>query len=135
MPRFCVDPRGELSPSDQIAEQVRSAIASAALAPGDRLPSVRVMAAEIVVNPNTVAKAYRQLEWEGVVEPRAGDGVFVAAAARVQCVKHCHRVLKRRLDRWVDEARRAGLTEPEMTRWFEAHVSKMSALAREERKP
>jgi GntR family transcriptional regulator len=129
-----VDPRGDLSPSDQIAEQVRFAIASAALAPGDRLPSVRVMAAEIVVNPNTVAKAYRQLEWEGVVEPRAGDGVFVAAAARGQCVKHCNRVLRMRLDRWVDEARRAGLTEAELTRWFDAQVSRVFALAHEEDK-
>jgi GntR family transcriptional regulator len=62
----------------QIARQVRSGIASAALAPGERLPSVRRLARELVVNPNTVQKAYAELERAGLVRTKRGTGTFVA---------------------------------------------------------
>jgi len=72
-----VDPRCELPPSRQIVEAFLDRVASGALAPGDRLPSVRALAEDVLVNPNTVGKAYRDLESAGVVEGRNGSGVYV----------------------------------------------------------
>ena len=76
---FRVDPHLALPASRQIVEAVLDGVASGRLAAGERLPSVRVMAAEALVNPNTVGKAYRELEMEGITESRHGDGVFVTA--------------------------------------------------------
>src|SRR5262245_10062779 len=74
-----IDPASATSPSRQIVEGVLDALASGVLKPGDRLPSVRGLAAQVLVNPNTVGKAYRDLEALGVVASRMGDGVFVTA--------------------------------------------------------
>ena len=75
-----VDPHSLVPPSQQLVAAVHVAIATSSLRPGDRLPSVRSLAAEALVNPNTVAKAWRDLEHLGVTEGRNGSGVFVTAA-------------------------------------------------------
>jgi DNA-binding transcriptional regulator YhcF (GntR family) len=75
-----VDPHSLVPPSQQLVAAVLDAIAAGELAPGDKLPSVRGLAAEALVNPNTVAKAFRDLEHLGVTEGRNGAGVFVTAA-------------------------------------------------------
>jgi GntR family transcriptional regulator len=77
---FRVDPSLPTPPCRQIVEAVLDAVASGRLGVRDRLPSVRGMAASALVNPNTVGKAYRELEVLGVVTTRSGDGVFVADA-------------------------------------------------------
>ncbi len=74
-----VDPSRPESPSRQLVDAVLFALAKGDLAVGDRLPSVRTLAAEALVNPNTVGKAYRELELLGVVEGRSGAGVFVTS--------------------------------------------------------
>src|SRR2546430_14482333 len=68
----------------QLMEQVKHAIETGALRPGDQLPGMRPLAEELVINPNTVAKAYRELEHEGVIELRHGAGAFVAGNARLK---------------------------------------------------
>src|SRR5262245_54708592 len=75
-----VDPRSDVPPSRQIVEAVLDDVASGAIAPGTRVPSVRGLAESALVNPNTVGKAYRDLEALGVVEGRNGSGVFVTEA-------------------------------------------------------
>ena len=75
-----VDPHSLTPPSQQIVAAVLDAIANGELAPGDKLPSVRGLAATALVNPNTVTKAYRDLEHLGATEGRNGSGVFVTAA-------------------------------------------------------
>ncbi len=75
-----VDPHADVPPSRQIVEAVLDAVARGEWGPEDRLPSVRALAEEAMVNPNTVGKAYRDLEGLGVVEGRNGSGVFVTAA-------------------------------------------------------
>ncbi len=72
-----VDTSRAVPPSQQIVEAVLDGLAGAHIRPGEKLPSVRGLAAEALVNPNTVGKAYRDLEARGVVEGRAGAGVFV----------------------------------------------------------
>ena len=74
---YQVDPHSETPPSRQLADRVLDAMARGELEPGDRLPSVRKMAGLSLVNPNTVGKAYRELEHLGVVVGRNGSGVFV----------------------------------------------------------
>src|SRR3954447_26959972 len=66
----------------QLMEQVKHAIETGALRPGEQLPGTRPLAEQLVINPNTVAKAYRELEHDGVIELRHGAGAFVSAAAR-----------------------------------------------------
>ncbi|MCA1632137.1 MAG: GntR family transcriptional regulator [Acidobacteria bacterium] len=66
----------------QLMEQVKHAVETGALKAGDQLPPIRKVAEELVINPNTVAKVYRELEHEGVIELRHGAGAFVAAARR-----------------------------------------------------
>ena len=77
---FRVDPHSLTPPSQQIVAAVLDAIGSGELQPGDKLPSVRGLAAEALVNPNTVTKSYRDLEHLGATEGRNGSGVFVTAA-------------------------------------------------------
>lgn len=92
----------------QLIQQVRQALRTGVLAPGDRLPTAAAVVAELAINPNTVLKAYRELEREGLVEPRPGQGTFVRrvlgnAPAAGQAV------LRRDLTRAVQAAMRAGL--------------------------
>jgi GntR family transcriptional regulator len=82
-----IDPTAAAPVSEQISEGIRFAIATGRVAPGDRLPSVRGLAKELLVNPNTVLKVYRDLEREGVVRTRSGSGVFVAPRAKPLCRK------------------------------------------------
>jgi GntR family transcriptional regulator len=79
--RYRIDPRRDAPPSRQIVEAVLDAVASGALTPDAKLPSVREMAAQALVNHNTVARAYRDLEQLAVVEGHNGRGVFVTRDA------------------------------------------------------
>jgi len=74
---FQVDPKSGVPFYRQIIEQVKFGIARAALQPGDQLPTVRQLAVDLSVNPNTVIRAYRELEIEGVIETQQGSGTFV----------------------------------------------------------
>ena len=75
---FQCDPTSRVPIYRQLMDQIRQAVARGRLRPGSRLPSVRVLSRELVVNPNTVARAYTELEREGVLNTRQGLGVFVA---------------------------------------------------------
>ena len=68
----------------QLMEQVKHSIETGALRPGEQLPGIRPLAEELVINPNTVAKAYRELEHEGVIELRHGAGAFAAVTGRAR---------------------------------------------------
>ncbi len=107
--RIELDATSPQPPGEQIQDQVRFAIASGRLVPGDRLPSVRGLAAQALVNPNTVAKAYRDLERDGAVETRPGDGVFVAESARRICTAASNRAVNERIRRAVEDAVAAGV--------------------------
>lgn len=107
--RFSIDARSPSPPSEQLADQVRFAVASGRLAPGDRLPSVRVLAEEIRINPNTVSRAWRDLERDGVLEARRGDGMFVAAGALRECSRAAEARVRERVARAAAEAFDAGV--------------------------
>jgi GntR family transcriptional regulator len=110
---FRVDGRSGVPPYLQIVRQVRQALRMGIVNVGDQLPSVREVVAAVAVNPNTVLKAYRDLEREGLVEARAGQGTFVRALPPGP-PPGTHSRLGRSLARWVREARKAGLDEESM---------------------
>ena len=106
---FRLDPRTGLAPYRQLVNQVRQAVSLGLLRPGDRLPSVREVVTQITINPNTVHRAYRDLEHEGLVEARAGLGTFVVASPSSSLSREERTDLIDELRVWVAKARRAGL--------------------------
>ncbi|MGH3274945.1 MAG: GntR family transcriptional regulator [Streptosporangiaceae bacterium] len=107
---FRVDGRSVTPPYLQIVQQVRQALRMGVLQVGDQLPSVREVVAATAINPNTVLKAYRDLEREGLVEARSGHGTFVRGLPPGP-PPGTHSRLGRSLARWVYEARHAGLDD------------------------
>jgi GntR family transcriptional regulator len=107
---FRVDSRSVVPPYLQIVQQVRQALRMGVLDVGDQLPTVREVASAAAINPNTVLKAYRDLEREGLIEARAGHGTFVRRRPPGP-PPGIHSRLGRSLARWVREARDAGLDD------------------------
>ena len=107
---FRVDGRSVTPPYLQIVQQVRQALRMGVLKIGDQLPPVREVVAATAINPNTVLKAYRDLEREGLIEARAGHGTFVRSLPPGP-PPGTHSRLGRSLARWVREAREAGLDD------------------------
>src|SRR5215468_1990811 len=110
---FRVNGKSGVPPYLQIVQQVRQALRMGALEVGDQLPTVREVVAAVAINPNTVLKAYRDLEREGLVEARAGHGTFVRKRPPGP-PPGTHSRLGRSLARWVREARGAGLDDESM---------------------
>ncbi len=88
-----IDPKSAVPIYLQITEQLRRSVAAGLLLPGDQLPSVRELAARLLVNPNTVAKVYRDLERDGLLETRRGQGTFIAADAAAMAEGERRRLL------------------------------------------
>jgi GntR family transcriptional regulator len=89
----------------QIANQVKHLVASRRLAPGDEIPPIRVLAHELLVNPNTVARAYLELEREGVVIKRHGSGTYISDSGSPLARKAKLKILSQRVDALLTEAR------------------------------
>jgi GntR family transcriptional regulator len=107
----------------QLMEQVKHAIETGALRPGEQLPGIRPLAEELVINPNTVAKAYRELEHEGVIELRQGAGAFVSANARAKKLTDKLRAGQAIVAGTVAKLRALGVTDEEIRRLFEAELA------------
>ena len=95
----------------QIVQQVKQALRLGVLTPGDQLPTVKDVATQLAINPNTVLKAYRELERDGVVVPKQGVGTFVRDELAPPIDLRKHAALRRDLQRWLTAARRAGLDD------------------------
>jgi GntR family transcriptional regulator len=107
----------------QLMEQIKHAVETGALAPGDQLPGIRPLAEELVINPNTVAKAYRELEHDGVIELRHGAGAFVAGQHRRQKQTDAVRAAQPIVSAAIERLRARGLTDEEIRRLFEAELA------------
>jgi GntR family transcriptional regulator len=105
-----LDPKAGQPPYRQIVDQVRQALVTGALQPGDQLPTVKAVVTHLAVNPNTVSRAYRELEHEGLVEGRPGAGTFVLRSPRGPAPRALAD-LERSLVRWIERARAAGLDD------------------------
>ena len=110
MIEFHLDPRSGVATYLQIVQQVKDALRLGTIDVGDQLPTVREVVADLAINPNTVAKAYRELEREGLVLAQPGRGTFIASTLAAPSLEH-HDTLRRDLERWLAAAERAGLDE------------------------
>src|SRR5271154_1174332 len=106
-------------PHLQVMQQIRHAAESGALRDGDQLPGIRTLAEELVVSPNTVAKAYSELEHDGLLELRQGCGAFVTVRRRTQALTDNVQVARRRLRDLIERLREVGLLDEEIKRAFE----------------
>ena len=107
----------------QLMEQVKHSIETGALRPGEQLPSIRPLAEQLVINPNTVAKAYRELEHEGVIELRHGAGAFVSANGPAKRLTDKMRTAQTIAAEAIEKLRKRGLTDEEIRRLVEAHLA------------
>jgi GntR family transcriptional regulator len=110
MIEFHLDGRSGVSPYLQIVQQVRHALRLGLLEEGDQLPTVKDVVGQLAINPNTVLKAYRELERDGLASARPGVGTFVTRTL-TDTTFAAQGPLRQELDRWLAKARRAGLDE------------------------
>ena len=103
----------------QITDQIRHAVATGKLTVADQLPSVRALAEELVLNPNTVARAYADLAREGLIESRAGRGVFVIRKRKVFSREEGRRRLEPLIDALIGEAMAMDFTPEQLQEAFE----------------
>jgi GntR family transcriptional regulator len=107
----------------QLMEQIKHAVETGALREGDQLPTIRKAAEDLVMNPNTVVRAYRELEHEGIVELRHGAGAFIkeSAGGRARIVRKAQAIVQSTLERLAP----LGLTEEELRRVFENELAQL----------
>jgi GntR family transcriptional regulator len=118
MIEFHLDSRSGVAPYMQLIQQVRHAMRLGLLKEGDKLPTVKDVVASVAINPNTVLKAYRELEYEGLVQPRPGLGTFVTRTLGGEAEVAAHEPLRRDLEGWLAKARDAGLGDESIEALF-----------------
>jgi|SRR5918997_2840404 GntR family transcriptional regulator len=119
MIEFHLDQRSGVSPYQQLVRQVRQAMRLGLLRKGDQLPTVKAVVAQVAINPNTVLKAYRALEHQGLVAARPGVGTFVTATLTDTSLA-AHDPLRQELRGWLAKARQAGLDDESIEALFMA---------------
>lgn len=117
MIEFHLDARSGVAPYLQLVHQVRQALRLGLLAEGDQLPTVKDVVGRLAINPNTVLKAYRELEYEGLVAARPGIGTFVTRTLGDGSLAAL-RPLRQELQRWLAKARRVGLDDESIEALF-----------------
>ena len=118
MIEFHLDARSGVAPYLQLIHQVRNALRLGLLREGDQLPTVKEVVARLAINPNTVLKAYRQLEYEGLAAARPGIGTFVTATLNGGSLA-TYQPLRSDLRKWLAKARRAGLDDESIEALFQ----------------
>jgi GntR family transcriptional regulator len=117
MIEFSLDGRSGVSPYLQVVQQVRQALRLGLLKKGDQLPTVKDVVARLAINPNTVLKAYRELERDGLIAARPGIGTFVTRTLTDDSFA-AHGPLRKDLERWLTKARLAGLDDESIEALF-----------------
>jgi GntR family transcriptional regulator len=126
-----VSPDDGLPVYKQIFNQINYLVASGVLTPGEELPPIRTLAEQLLINPNTVARAYRELEHAGIVVKRGTVGTFVSSAPSPFARRERLRVLRQRIDTLLADARHMGVGVDEL----KALIDERDAIMRTERKP
>jgi GntR family transcriptional regulator len=114
---FHLDTRSGVAPYLQLIHQVRQALRLGLLREGDQLPTVKDVVGMVTINPNTVLKAYRELEYEGLASARPGVGTFITGTLSGASLA-AHGPLRQDLQRWLGKARRAGLDDDSIEALF-----------------
>jgi len=118
---FHLDTRSGIAPYLQLIRQVRQALRLGLLREGDQLPTVKDVSGTLAINPNTVLKAYRELEYEGLAAARPGIGTFVTKTMNDGSIA-AHQELSDELMRWLRKARDAGLDDESIDAIFRRTV-------------
>ena len=134
MIEFVLDGRSKVNTYAQLVQQVKQALRVGLLAPGDQLPKVRDVAQSLAINPNTVLKAYRELEIEGLVSGRPGVGTFVTRTLG-SAPMHNQAELREELVAWLGRAQAAGLTADDITALIETTMRVTLGVAPPQREP
>ena len=121
-----IDPRSHVPIYLQIADGVRAAVAAGLYRPGEALPSLRALAIDVQVNPNTVQRAYDALEREGLVYSQRGKGLFVAEQGTASAQTHTQQAVRRALDEGIRAARAAGMSAEQVRVLFETAIDRMA---------
>jgi len=124
---FHIDPTNGLAIYEQVARQVVFAVAGGALAPCEMVPSVRELARELAVNPNTVARAYRELQARGVLEPVRGTGLAVTQGAVAKCREDRLRMIRARLQQVLVEAKQSRLDHQQLQALVQAEMAAINS--------
>jgi GntR family transcriptional regulator len=119
-----IDFTNELTIYDQIVRQIKFAVAGNGLKEGELIPSVRELARELTVNPNTVARAYRHLQDDGVLSAVRGTGLAVAEGAARRCRDERIELIRVRLEQVLDEARQSGIDPKKLRELVERQLIK-----------
>jgi len=114
---FHLDARSGVAPYQQLIHQVRHALRLGLLREGDQLPTVKDVAGGLAINPNTVLKAYRELEYQGLAAARPGVGTFITGTLG-GASPAAQGPLRRDLERWLSRARKAGLDDESIEALF-----------------
>ncbi len=122
---FTIDPSNGLAIYEQIARQIKFAVAHEAIKPGDLVPSVRELARELAINPNTVARAYRELQADGVLDALRGTGMAVTNTARRRCQDDRVKMVRARLRQVLTEARQSQLDVAELRQMVEDELARI----------
>ena len=117
----------------QIVQQIKYLVASGRLQPGEELPSIRVLAEQLLVNPNTIARAYRELETAGVVEKRRTAGTFIAESGSPLARKERLKLLNERVDQLLVEASQMGFELNEVLKLIQQREHVLCQPKKEER--
>lgn len=125
-----INPQNGVAVYDQICRQVKFAVADGVLAPGDLIPSVRELARELAINPNTVARAYRELQHEGIIQTVLGTGLEVRTGARRTCQTQRRGLLQARIAQALEEAFQAGLNHDEVSALVSGELERLARLSR-----
>jgi GntR family transcriptional regulator len=123
---FHLNAHSGVAPYQQVVQQVRHALRLGLLQVGDQLPTVKEVVSSLAINPNTVLKAYKELEHLGLVAARPGVGIFVTTTLSDDSLA-AHGPLRQSLQRWLAQARRAGLDEESIEALFRDVVRSSSA--------
>ena len=128
--RFALNPSAGQPLYLQLIQQIRHAIETGVLQPGDALPGLRVLAQELVVSPNTVVKAYAELESDGAIEIRHGSGAYVSARRGLRPRVDRMRLAQDRVHALIARLRADGVSDEELQRLFEAELRFADSSAR-----
>ena len=121
-----IDATNGLAIYDQIVRQIKFAIASEVVLPGELIPSVREMAKQTAVNPNTVSRAYRELQSEGILEVVRGTGLQVTAGAVKQCVTDRQGLIQERLRAVLKEAQQSQLEVDDIRQLIDTELARLN---------
>lgn len=120
-----IDPQNGIPIFEQVCRQVKFAIAQGSHLPGDMLPSVREMAQKMAVNPNTVARSYRELQRDGIIEAVRGTGMQVTPDAKAKCQKERKRLIRERIASVLEEAYASRVERSDVEQWIEREIQRL----------